>query len=62
MPNDYSVEIHNYISREIELTEQRLAATDTDLEQQFFQGKLDELQRLRKFLQDNIDLKDFNYF
>ena len=62
MPNDYSVEIHNYISRQIELTKQSLAATETDLEQQFFRGKLDELQRLRKFLQDNIDLKDFNYF
>lgn len=50
MPNEYSIEIHNYISSEIASTEQELGKSNGETKA-FLEGKLAELHRLRDFLQ-----------
>jgi len=65
MPNEYSIEIHNYITAQIRLHEQERANIDdggTNEEIVYIQGKLDELHWLRRYLADNVDLKDFKYY
>ncbi len=66
MPNEYSIEIHSYIIEQIRFHEQEIAHIDDDggthEATQFLQGKLDELQWLRRYLADNVDLKDFTYY
>jgi hypothetical protein len=60
MPNEYSVEIHKYISEKIRETEILLDKNGADT--QYNQGKIDELLWLREYLSNNIDLKDFKYY
>ncbi len=60
MPNEYSVEIHNFISREIaEITRQQEEHPNRS---QYLQGRLAELWWLREYLKKHIDLKNFNYY
>lgn len=60
MPNEFSVEIHNYLTQKI--TEAQKAIADKNEKAPFFQGQLDELSRIREYLQENIDLKNFTYY
>lgn len=60
MPNEYSVEIHKYISKKIKEAEQLIDKNGVDTENNL--GKIDELLWLREYLSDNIDLKDFKYY
>ena len=60
MPNEYSVEIHNYISEKIdEITGKQ---KENSGKSAYLQGRLIELQWLREYLEKNIDLKGFKYF
>ena len=59
MPNEYSVEIHDFISRKItEIAQQQ----DAPHQSQYLQGRLTELQWLREYLGEHIDLKNFTYY
>lgn len=60
MPNEYSVEIHDFISQEIsEINRQLEHHVNQD---QYLKGRLTELLWLRDYLGEHIDLKNFNYY
>ncbi len=61
MPNDYSIEVHKYLSDKIAEAEQAVKLGDRDIAAHA-RGQLEELQWIRRYLQENIDLKNFNYF
>lgn len=58
MPNDFSIEIHSFLSSKIEEAEQHLAKGDDP----WWRGRLMELLWVRAYLQENFDLKNFVYF
>lgn len=58
MPNDFSVEIHNFLSAKILEAEKRLA----EIEDPVVRGRLEELLWIRGYLQENIDLQNYTYF
>jgi hypothetical protein len=61
----YSVEIHNYIRKQIALAEEkkRQAEKQGDVEtQQFHEGQLKELFEIRGYLTEKIDLKNREYY
>ena len=60
MPNDYSIEIHNYLTEKI--TEAERALVENSVASLKQEGQIDELLWLRKYLRKNIDLKDFTYY
>ena len=60
MPNEFSVEIHNYLTQKIAEAEGALARKDEP--SSFYQGQLEELHWLRSYLKENIDLKNFTYY
>jgi len=65
MANQYSVEIHQYISAKI-------AAANTQIKKpeiahdpvirRFYEGQLYELDKIRQYLAQNIDLKTQKYY
>jgi hypothetical protein len=61
MPNDYSVEIHKYLSDKIREAEQAVKL-DNQQTAAHARGQLEELQWIRRYLQENIDLKNFVYY
>lgn len=60
MANEYSIEIHRYLSAKIAETETLIQ--DSTQDSPDFRGQLEELLAIRKYLSDNIDLKDFTYY
>jgi hypothetical protein len=65
MPNEYSIEIHNYISEQIRLHERKAkesAGSSNSNGKHYSLGRLNELQWIRGYLADNIDLKEFTYY
>lgn len=60
MPNEYSIKIHDYLTARIAEAERAVARGDRDAP--FYRGQLVELHRLRDYLRENVDLKDFNYY
>jgi hypothetical protein len=60
MPNDFSIEIHAYLTRKIAEAERALASKDK--RSSYYRGQLEELFWLRRYLKENIDLKDFIYY
>lgn len=59
MPNEYSIEIHNYLTQLIQDSEQSI---QSDIDPDFHRGRIEELHWIRNYLADNIDLKDFTYY
>jgi hypothetical protein len=65
MANEYSVAIHNYISDKIAAAEntQKAAEKVNDLEAaRYYEGRLQELNIIRQYMVDKIDLKTQKYF
>ena len=65
MANEYSVEIHNFITSNIASASDNLEKslkTGDQKEQAYWQGQLDELTWIRKYLKEHMDLKDFIYY
>ena len=65
MPNEYSVEIHDFISDGIAAASRQLntAEANNDLKRQaYWQGQLDEFTWLRSYLGEHTDLKGFTYY
>ena len=60
MPNEFSVEIHNYLTQKITQAQEAVALEND--QSAFYQGQLEELLRIREYLKENIDLKNFTYF
>jgi hypothetical protein len=60
MPNEYSVEIHQYLSKKI--AEAGKTIEESSIDKPNCQGLIDELLWIRKYLSDKIDLKDFTYY
>lgn len=60
MPNEYSIEIHNYLSKKIAENERLLKARGGN--SPHHKGQLDELYWIREYLAEHIDLKDFAYY
>jgi len=65
MPHAFSVEIHDYLSREITNTEknrERAILEKNHAEQCYCEGKLFELVSVRQYLSEHFDLKTQKYF
>ena len=65
MVHTYSVDIQNYISEKLAAAEDKKkeAEKQSDFEaQQFYEGQLNELQTLRKYLTEKIDLETQKYY
>ena len=65
MAHEYSVAIHNYISEKISVAEEKKKKEEkhNDFEtQQFSEGQLKELFKIRKYLTERIDLKTQKYY
>jgi hypothetical protein len=65
MPNEYSVEIHRYISARLEAARTRLDAAEDSSNsdaQAYWKGQIAELQWLRDYLAEHVDLKNFTYY
>ena len=65
MPNEYSIEIHNHISEMVAGSKEQLntAQQASDSKNEAYQrGRLDELNWLRSYLAEHVDLKDFKYY
>ena len=60
MANEYSIDIHRYLSAKI--TEAEALIQDSVEDSPEPRGQLEELLSIRKYLSDNIDLKDFTYY
>ncbi len=60
MANEYSIEIHRYLSAKIAEAEALIRNSTEDSAEP--RGQLEELLAIRKYLSDNIDLKDFTYY
>lgn len=65
MPNEYSIAIHTYISNKIAAAEkaQKTAEKDNVLETaRYYEGRLQELNIIRQYMDDKIDLKTQKYY
>jgi hypothetical protein len=65
MPNEYSVAIHNYISGKISAAEKNRkdAEQENDLASiRYYMGQLKELNNIRQYMVDKIDLKTQKYY
>lgn len=60
MPNDFSIEIHNYLT--LKITEAEAALARKDKHFSYYRGQLEELYWVRQYLKENVDLKDFTYY
>ncbi len=65
MPNAFSVEIHNYLSKKITSAKigKETAVSEKNISaQRSFEGQLLELEALRHYLTENFDLKNQKYY
>ena len=65
MANQFLVEIHEYISRQIEagIRDQTDARTRGDGDREvFMEGKISELKKIRSFFSDHFDLNTQKYY
>ena len=65
MAHEFSVKIHNHITHKIEIAEKakKQAEKENDAEtRRFFEGQLNELFNLRKYLSSKVDLKTQKYY
>ncbi len=65
MANEYLIDIHNYISKQIESAQKRQAEAqqkDDRASQRFYEGQLAEWAWIRAYLAERVDLKTQKYF
>ena len=65
MPNEYSVQFHDFITSKFVIARSQLAEAEQagdDNNQAYWSGQLEELIWLRAYLKEQVDLKDFTYF
>ena len=65
MANQYSVEIHKYISDKIATAanqQKKAEASNDSAARRFYAGQLYELEKIREYMAQNIDLKTQKYY
>ena len=65
MANEYSVAIHNYISGQIAIAEKGKKDAEKNEDSastRYFEGRLQELNLIRQYMVENIDLKTQKYY
>ena len=65
MANQYSVEIHRYISEKIAAAanqQKRAEAANDSAARRFHAGQLYELEKIREYMAQHIDLKTQKYY
>ncbi len=65
MPNEYSVQIHDFITDKIEAARKQIGHADETkdlIRKSYWQGQLDEFYWLRSYLKEHIDLNNFIYY
>ena len=65
MPNEYSIQFHDFITGEIEKARSKRAEAERagdDHNLSYWNGQIDELIWLRAYLKAHVDLKDFTYY
>ena len=65
MANQFSIEIHTYISDKIATATRQIkkAQETNDLEtRRFYEGQLYELNKIREYMAEKIDLKTQKYY
>ena len=65
MAHEHSVTIHNYLSLKIVTAQEKKDEAknlDNDENVQFYNGQLEELLSIRKYLTDQIDLTTQKYY
>ena len=65
MANQYSVEIHQYISEKIAAAtsrQKKAEAASDSAARRFYAGQLYELEKIREYMAQNIDLKTQKYY
>ena len=65
MTNHYSVEIHQYISKKIATAtrqQKKAEAANDSAARRFYAGQLYELEKIRAYMAQNIDLKTQKYY
>jgi hypothetical protein len=65
MANQYSVEIHKYISEKISAAtnqQKKAEAANDSAARRFYAGQLYEMEKIRDYMAQNIDLKTQKYY
>ena len=65
MANQYSVEIHDYISEKVARATadlKKAEAADDQAGRRFYEGQLYELNKIREYMAQNVDLKTQKYY
>jgi hypothetical protein len=65
MPNEYSVQFHDFITIQREHAQARRVEAEQagdDQSLSYWSGQLEELNWLRAYLKEHVDLKDFTYY
>lgn len=65
MANQFSVEIHQYISEKIAAAtrqQKKAEAANDSAARRFHSGQLYELEKIREYMAQNIDLKTQKYY
>jgi hypothetical protein len=65
MANQFLVEIHRYLSRQIDTADRarhEAGSLGDGARQAFYTGKIDELNKLRAFISERFDLLTQKYF
>ncbi len=65
MAHEYSVQIHDWITKKMDQVRGRCKAAESDNDpatHQYFSGQLEELQFIRQYLTDQIDLDTQKYY
>jgi hypothetical protein len=65
MANEYSVAVHNYISDKIAATEKNKNHAEMENDSgsiSYYEGQLKELNNIRQYMVEKIDLKTQKYY
>lgn len=65
MANEYSVEIHQFISEQIadaESGKQKAEVDNNVASRSYFEGRLHELSKIREYMATHVDLKTQRYY
>ena len=65
MPNEYSVQFHDFITAKIDTARGQLdqaVQTGDEQSKSYWNGQLEELAWLRSYLKQHVDLKGFVYY
>ena len=65
MTHEYSVQIHAWISKKLDKVKQeiKIASDQKDVEKEnYYNGQLQELSDMRKYLSDKVDLDTHQYY